>query len=524
VRPAGSAGPEQDGVRLDWRPLGVLAAAVTALAAAGVLPRWPGLLHAVALPPLDLVNDVGALLVHATGWPTFALGVAAAVVVRSAVLALLLGGLTRARLLWALRFYLTVLPFAALAAGLLYGAAAVLFYGLFWAGLLVALLLAAGACAAPWAAPGRLRSGFAASAGAGLRLGTVGAYLALLTGLGALAEQGGPVAAVLLVPVSAALTLAAVHVLTVDPGWRAVRRALAVLPAAGVVAVGVAVARGPAAPPPGGDVPAPRAGSPALMSGIDSRSGSGAMLEIDPTGLGWTCDRTRYLSYAGPGDGQPQADARCPIRTGAPYGPEDTLRSRHQLVPFLEQQLQDAPEPVVVATHSQGVWLVWDAASQGRLPRASALVLVGAFPDHGVAYPADARGKGPGRVGRRLLDAVAEMPRPGGTTAFAPDSPLGSEWLGSPGAVKDVLDRPLPGPLRAVSIPSAFDLPLMRDTHRLPGAVDACPVPVIHPNLPYAPELHDVVVRFVDGRPLPPCPPWRTLPGTLLRHWAVPPS
>jgi hypothetical protein len=512
--------------RVDPRPLAAVAALAVALAALGVLPRWPGLVHVVALPPLDLVSEFGFLLVHAGGWPVLAAGAAAAVLVRSAVLALLLGGLTWRRYLLALRFYLLVAPLSFLAAGLLYGAAAVMLYALFWAGLALVLLLLGATAALPWGAGERLRSAAAASARSGFRLGTVGCYLALLLAVGAAADVGGPVAAVLLVPVSAALTWAAATALVADPGWRAVRRAVAALPAAGVVVVLAVVALGPAAPPaPAGEAPDAREGSLLLMSGIDSSSGSGAILEIDPRTLGWTCETTRYFSYAGPGEGQPQGDALCPIPSGAPYGPQDTLRSRDELIPFLEQQVADMPPPVVVATHSQGVWLVWEAAASGRLPGVETVVAVGAFSDSGVAYPAGEGEEGaPGWAGRELRVRAADLPRPGGTTVFEPDSPLGQEWLGDPQAVRDVLARPLPEGMRALSVASSFDLPLMRGTHRLPGAVDACPVPVVHPNLPYAEDLHEAVRRFLDGEQPASCPPWRTAPGPVLRHFSVPPA
>src|SRR5690606_41185979 len=45
------------------RAAGLLAvtAVVTVLAATGVLPRWSGLIHLVALPPLDLIADLRVL-------------------------------------------------------------------------------------------------------------------------------------------------------------------------------------------------------------------------------------------------------------------------------------------------------------------------------------------------------------------------------------------------------------------------------------------------------------------------------
>jgi hypothetical protein len=520
-RPQHLAG-DQEVLRLRPVPLAVLAAAVTLLGGLGVLPRWQGLVHLVALPPLDQVADLQMLLAYAPGIPSFIAGVLVSLAIRAAVLAWVLGGLTRARFLLVLRFYLVSLPLALVAAGLFYGAMAVLFYALFWIGLALSLLLFAVTAAAPWMPESRLRSGFATSARHGFRLGTLGAYLAALTAIGVVADATGPAGAVVLVPVSAALTYGTAWMLREDPGWRPVRRAVAALPAAAIVALAWVVMTGPAGPPQVEEREEALPGSVLLMSGVDSSSGSGAILEIDPEFMGWTCEETYYFSYAGPGEGQPQADALCQIDHGAPYEAEDTLRGRDEIVGYLERYAADMTQPGVVTGHSQGAWLVWDAASADRLPGVDTVVLVGAFPENRVAYP-EAGERAPGRVGRMVLEVIAAGPRPGGTTVFRPDSPLGREWLGHPDAVEEVLARPLPEGMRALSIASAFDLPLLHGSHRVDGAVDACPVAVVHPNLPYAAEFQQTIADFVAGRPLGSCPFWREAVGPLLRHWSVPP-
>jgi hypothetical protein len=500
-----------------------LSVVAAGLAAFGVISPWPGLVHLVALPPLDLIGDIGILLVHAPDVPTFIAGLAGSILVRSLVMAALLGALGRSGYLAAVRFYVVVAPFALVAAFLLYASKAVLFYALFWAGAVVTLAVFAITAATPWLRPPVVRHGFVASARGGLRLGTLGAYLLGLTVLGALADLGGDAAAIALVPASALLTVATARIL-VAPRFTLVRRSLAVLPAAGLVALVVVVMRGPASPPVVDTPAAGREGSIMVMSGIDSRSGSGAILEIDPASMGWTCEQTFYFSYAGPGDGQPRADARCPITEGAPYQAEDTLRSREELVPFLAEQAAEMQRPAVVAGHSQGAWLLWDAASADLLPGVSTIVLVGPFPENPVQYP-EAGERAPGRVGRLLLGLVEAVPRPGGgTTVFEADSPLGREWLAHPDAVEEVLARPLPDGLAALAIPSAFDTPLMSRRPGIDGATNACPVGVIHPNIPYAAELQDDIVRFLDGEPLPACPRWREAVGPAFRHLSVPPS
>jgi hypothetical protein len=280
------------------------------------------------------------------------------------------------------------------------------------------------------------------------------------------------------------------------------------------------VVTGPAAPPDGEDPAAPREETLFLMSGVDSSSGSGAILEIDPRFMGWDCDGTRYVSYAGPGDGQPQRVAQCPIDHGAPYVPEDTLRPTDELVAALEAQLADADGPAVLLTHSQGVWISWVAVAEGRAPGVDSLVLIGAFPDNPAPYQVD--GTGPGRLGGPILDLIVGIGRPGGTSVFEPDSPLGLEWLAHPTAIREALARPLPDDVQALSITSVFDHPLMPRGWTIDGAVDACPMPVAHPNLPYSAELQEIVAAFVDGDDPPPCPAWRRAVGPLFRPFAVP--
>jgi hypothetical protein len=509
--------------RLDPLPLAGVAAAVLLLTATGILPVWPGLIQLVALPPLDIMADLRALLVYAPGVPAFVAALVVLIAVRAAVLALLLGGLNRERFWFAVRFYLVVLPVAALAAAVTYTGQAILFYGTFWAGLAIALLVMVLTAAVPWLAPPRLRSGLRLALAHKFRLGTVGAYLAVLFALGLAADAGGTAVTVLAVPVSAGLTWLTAQMLYADPGFVVVRRVIAVLPAAALVALGVVGFTGADSPPRAPYPEQPRAGSIMLMSGIDSSSGSGAILEIDPHALRYPCDQAFYFSYAGPGDGQPQEDAICEIEHGAPYEPIDTMRSRAEVVPFLEAQVAEMEPPAVVAGHSQGAWLLWEAAAEDRLTGVETIVLVGPFSANTVGYP-DAGANSAGQVGRMVLGVFTNVARPGGTTTFTPDSPLGREWLAAPEAIEGTLARPLPAGIRALSVPSLFDLPLMPDDADIEGATGSCPVPVFHANLPYAPEFHDVLDRFLDGEPPAECPVWRHAVGPSLRSFTAPPS
>lgn len=509
--------------RLDPLPLAGVAAAVLLLVVIGIFPVWPGLIQLVALPPLDLMSDLRVLLVYAPGWPAFVVALVGLIAVRAAVLALLLGGLTRDRFWFAVRFYLLVLPVAAGAAAVTYTGQAILFYGAFWVGLVIVIVLLALAAAVPWLAPPRLRSGLRRALSDKFRLGTVGAYLAALLVLGMAADASGTAVTLLAVAVSAGLTWLTAQALYADPGLVVARRLVAVLPAAALVALGAVAFTGADSPLRAPYPDEPRAGSIMLMSGIDSSSGSGAMLEIDPHALRYPCDQTFYFSYAGPGDGQPQEDAICEIEHGAPYDPIDTMRSRAEVVPFLEAQVAEMQPPAVVAGHSQGAWLLWEAAAEDRLPGVEIIVLVGPFSASTVGYP-EAGTDAQGRVGRMVLGVFTNVARPGGTTTFAPDSPLGREWLADPDAIEQTLARPLPAGIRALSIPSLFDLPLMPDEAHIDGATSTCPVPALHPDLPYAPELQDALHRFLDGEQEPDCPVWRHAVGPSLRSFTAPPS
>jgi hypothetical protein len=513
-------------------PMLVAVVAVALAGAVGVTARWPGLVHLVALPPLDLVADIRLLLVETRSLAAFILGSIVSVGLRTVVLAALLCRLDRDGLLAAARCYLLVWPIAFVAASLQYAGVAMLYLQVFWIGTIISVMLALATAAVPWhgtprARAPRVRDGLVGSARSGFRLGTVGTYLVTLALVGAAADVAGPAGAVALVPVSGALTWLTVWSLRHDwmTRWGAApliaRRIVAGLAAGASLVVVAVVVAGPTAPPREPiDTSRARDGSLMLMSGIDSSSGSGAILEIDPEVFGWPCEQVHYFSYAGPGDGQPQNDAACPIRHGAPYEAEDTLRSVEELVPWLEEQVAEMSPPKVVAGHSQGAWIVWEAAADGRLDDVDAIVLVGAFPSNPVGYPIDGGG-----AGRRVVEFLAGFPPPDGTTVFEPDSPLGREWLAPPGAADDTFARSLPGGLRVLSVTSVLDHPAMPHGHRIDGAVDGCPIPVVHPDLPYSRELWQTVEAFVDGDDVErACPFWRTRLGAAAASFTPPPQ
>lgn len=66
--------------------LGAETAALVVLSAAGVVPRWPGLVHQVGLPPLDLFADTRLILTRAESYPVLVVGLSAAIVARAWIL------------------------------------------------------------------------------------------------------------------------------------------------------------------------------------------------------------------------------------------------------------------------------------------------------------------------------------------------------------------------------------------------------------------------------------------------------
>ncbi|KOX11266.1 alpha/beta hydrolase [Nocardiopsis sp. NRRL B-16309] len=503
-----------------WLPLVPLTAAVTVLAATGVLPTWPGLVHLVALPPLDLFGDLRVLLTTTTGPVSFGFLLAAVLAVRVVVLALMTGGLTRDRVVLAAVFYGILLPPTLLAAESVYIAGALLYSRLYWGALAaVAVLFVLGA-AVPWSVRGdgraRLRDGAARAWRAGLRVEVLVPYGAAVVAIGALAHLF-PQLAVALVPVSALATGAAATALS-RPARPGGRRRLAAAAAVLVLVAWVWVGSRTEAEP---EAAVPREGSIMLMSGIDSHSGMGDIFRSRTDLLGYDCASTYYFSYAGAGDGQPQGLARCPIRTGAPYTAADTERPMEELVAAFAEQTADLPRPLVVAGHSQGAWVAWEAVATGAAPRVDVLVLVGPFQESTGGYrPPGA--PGPGRPASDLLHLLVPLSRAVDFT-FAPRSPAGYELLGTTRAPARIMGTPLPEDTRSLSITSATDLPLMPSGRRLPVDRNACPLRAPHPYLATTGGYYVEVNRFLDGDPGLDCPAFRDWGVPLSTPFSAPP-
>jgi hypothetical protein len=416
---------------------------------------------------------------------------------------LLLGGLRSPRWRLAAGLYAAALLPTLLASQLDFIARTALYSRLFGAAVGLLAVTFVVLAAAPWTAASSLSSGLRHAVSDGFRILDLAAYAAALLVLGVLAEVGGSLGAVALLPASGLLTITAMARLTAP----APRRPL--LQLGGAVVVGVALValvvttRGT----PWTTSDAQRAGSAMIMSGINSASGEGAIFELEPDRIGYDCDQLYYYSYAGTGDGQPRGTAACPITTGAPYEPEHTQRAFAEQVELLGAQVRDLDEPVTIFAHSQAAWVAWQAATDGLLDGVEAIVLVGPFPSSPTGFPPPGE-DGTGRVGGdlfRLFEPVPDLV----DFDFEVDAPLTHALLAVPNSASDVFSRPLPDDIDALAVPASSDVALMPDGWRIDGATNACPVREAHPYLPLTPAFHHAADRFLDGdRGQQACPPW----------------
>ncbi|MBH0122957.1 hypothetical protein I0Q12_27065 [Rhodococcus sp. CX] len=507
------SGSHRKGRWTRWWPLAATAAFVVLLAATGAIPTWPGLIHLVALPPLDQFTDLRLLLSRASSWPVFLALLAVVTAVRVVLMAWLLGGLDARRLRFAALFYAVAFGPVLVAAFADAVAYAVLYSRLFWPAVALVGVLVFTLGAVPWQGRPRLREAVALTWRRGLRVEVMLPYCAVVLALGAVADRI-PGLTVPLVPVSAVATGLTIVMMDRPASRRpgaALTALVAVLTAVSIVFVAT---RGYDEPEPG----PPQPGSLLIVAGINSASGRSVIHATDVHRLGYRCEQVYYFSYAGPGNGQPQEDATCPIRTGAPYGPIDTERPFREQVDLFVEQASALPRPLVVAAHSHAVWVVWEAVATGRVD-VDALLLAGAFPSTPTGYPPP-HVNDPGRVLGDLLRVAASSAGLAGFH-FDPDSPAARDLLGTLGTAESILAQQLPPSVRAMSLPSAADLPLMAD-HRLNVERNECPARVAHPNLPASAAFEDATIRFLNGRTPPPCPPWRDWGAVAFRPFGMP--
>lgn len=462
-----------------------------ALALVNVLPRWPGLVQVVAVPPLDLAGDLRLLVARSDSYQAFLFGTVVSVAVRTAILGTLLftlgvvsslgGGLIRAAGL----YLASVVPLA-IAAGLDFAGLGAVYAWYAWAGLGLTILVAV--VVAPRVVPrgARLR-----------RIPTVLGYILALALLGLLADLTGPGGAVAGIVLSAVLTAFTLDRL-VSPAPAGRRRA-----AVATAALAVALVSG--APPAG--VTSGQVASNAVLvivPGVDTASGLGAAYRLDPEALGFPCDRVFYFSYRGPGEGALPGEAPCPIRLHRPYSPTATQRPLADLVETFGLQVdairaESGDAPIVVVTHSQGAVIAWRAVASGRVTGVTHLVALAGFPHSPVGYPPPGE-NGEGRVGADALRVLAWGSRFLGVGAYDPDEPLAREILASPTGLESVFGQPLPSGVAGAMLFATADLVVAPEGHRVPGAPTAT-VDVTHTRITESPRAEESVREILEGSP-----------------------
>jgi pimeloyl-ACP methyl ester carboxylesterase len=446
-------------VAAQWWPLAVLAALAIGIAVGGLVPRWPGLAHLVALPPLDLAVDLRLLVARAPSYPALLLGAALSVSIRTLLLGTLLFTIGRAHsfgsgTVRALKLYLAALVPLAIAAGLEFAGLAAVYAWYALAGLALTMVTAL------WLAPRALAPRGSRLRGVPIVLASV---LALLV-VGGVAKLTGTWGAVLTVVASAGLTAATLVFLGSE---RAPPRSST--PAVALLVAFTAMA--PLHGSPSGQV-APNA-TLLVVPGVDTSSGRGVAYRLDVEGIGFPCDRVFYFSYRGPGEGAPSGEAPCPIRLHRAYAEPSTQRPLAELVEMFalqveEIQLATGDAPLVVVTHSQGGAIAWQAVAEGRAPNVSHLIALAGFPHSPVAYPAPGE-DGPGRAGADVLRVLSWFSRFLGTGTFDPDAPLARELLARSNGLEDVFAQPLPAGVSTASLFATMDLVVAPEGHEFPA-------------------------------------------------------
>lgn len=496
-------------------PFLAVAAVLSVLTVAGAVPAWAGLVHQVAVPPLDLFADVRFLTARSTTYPQFVAGLATSLLVRSAVVAVAIGGLSWRRLLLVLRFYVLVLPLALVVAAFTFTGLAVSYALFVWPAIVVAVIVTFVFAAVPWSDGDRLRHRFRTAFRRRLHVGALALYLVTLVVVGAFADGTAQTLAAMWV--SALLTVVVVHRLAGGD------RRLIGLPARGgaVTAVPLLFL---ALLPVSSTAPVTQAADEEtvlfVVPGVSTQSGKGTMFTLEPGDLGFTCERTHYFSYAGPGDGAPQRESVCPIRTGAPFDEVDSQAPLADLRSRFAEQIRRLPAPAVVITHSQGAWIAADALDRNPDLDVEALVMLAPFPVHDVGYEPRGGDPSPRREAvRGVFGTVRLIDEP----SFRTDAPLARQLLATPGAIDRIMATPLPG-VRSLAVNSWFDLVGMPRGWRTPFAHDACPVFVHHGSLPTADTVDEVITDFLAVDERSACPWYRTALASVAAPFTVPPD
>ena len=503
--------PREAGSPRAW-PLLLATGLVEILALSGILPTRPDLLHALALPPLDLTFDFGMLLGRATGPVWFALGLVACVAARATILGLMLGSWRR----WwfALRFELLVLVPSFLAAELAYSGQAILYSAIFWIGMAVAtaMTLLRGTRTV-----GRVPIG-AFDPRTWLARGPTLAHrrdvprrLGFLT---ILVRHGGRAGALIGVAASAALTLTTARRLSKPAVAHNATRLGAVILVGLAVALILATSTG--VRPSSGR----RAGELVVVAGIDTSSGHGSLFSLRPSSLGFSCAQTFYYSYVGPGRGSRQAQAACPITTGSHYTRADTERSLGLLVRAFRAQVDHLRAPVTVVSHSSGALVAWAAVSSDPRTPVRRIVMLAPMTDP-LGYPPPGT-SGRGTVGAAAMRFLVALGNWDGFTRFNPDSAAASELLAPSNAIPALFRRALPPQVRALAIPSAYDVALFTGSRPFALADVSCAPFESHGALATSDQTLAQADRFLSGHPLEACTAWARWASSAAAGFQVP--
>jgi hypothetical protein len=287
---------------------------------------------------------------------------------------------------------------------------------------------------------------------------------------------------------------------------------------AGLLILGLLLLRRESAPP--AAAPTAQPGSLLLVAGADTSTGHGRMFRFDPASIGFSCQQTFYFSYAGPGPGGPQGDARCPITTGARYAKADTGRPLSELASSFSGQVAPLPAPVTVITHSTGSAIAWSALANAPATQVRQLVMLAPLSDP-LGYPPKGH-IGPNVVGAAGTRLALELGERVGFSSFDIDDPLATELLGAPDALRRLHARGLPPDVRSLAVVAPLDGPLFGPGHPFPRTPEVCPSKGGHSVVVTDAATATAVRDFIAGRPVMPCRPWPPWAGLIAAGFRAP--
>ncbi len=533
----------------DYRGFVALTSLVGLIWVLGLLPSWPGLVLEAGLPPFGLAASLMVLLARGPTWELFVLGLGCTVLVRSVLLALMMGSLEHLRV--ALRFELVALLPMGLGAELVVAGRELQYAPLWWVGFGVIVLFGLCLAEVPWQIAGssardalrrsgswfskdrgepRVSQAIGAVLREGMRWPTVGVYLLVLTfmsdlaGLGRATGRDVSLAAALVG--AGALGYLGARRLSQEGSfvvpWRALGVTVFLGASIGLVLAPTGALSGKSRP----DGLHPRHGTLFLVPGEGTKTGYGSVFEIDPAWLGFSCSQVRYFSYAGQGSGASKGRAWCPIASGKPYGPADTERRLSVLVATFQHQIAGLEAPVTVLAHSFGGWVAWDAIH--RLPPGSVANFVWLAPvDAPIGYPAPGSKSQGGLVGFSGAQGILALGRAIGFTPFKANEPLAVQLAGDPSTERGLEALRRVKGTRVLLVPALLDLPLLVGkggwSLGLSGVVGSCPVVNTHSGVLTSSVVMALVNGFLDHHPAGGCAFWRSAPHGLGAVWTPPP-